>query len=319
MRGRCSAARMAADHVGDVHEVARLAAVAVDGHGLAGRGGRQKAADHTGIGRAGVLPRPVHVEEAQAHGGQLAGVGGVGADLLGRQLGAGVRAQRPRRRGLGDGQLRGIAVHGAAGGEHEALGPGLDGLADGVDRAPVGDGVAAHGVLHRLRDGRHGREVHDGLAAVDRVAHPHLVAHVPLDHLQAGAPLGRQRPGAVEVLVLAGAEVVQHAHVGAAREQRVDDVRSDEPGAAGDQGESVHAPILRHAPASRRPGGRLAEGRRPGQQARAPTVTSGRTPHGTNVSSSVRASVPVRTAYTSSIAPRTAVALRTAAIRRRGA
>ena len=47
----------------------------------------------------------------------------------------------------------------------------------------------------------------------------------------------RERP--LEVLPLAGGEVVDDGHLVAAREERVDEVRSDEPGAAGDEG--LHA------------------------------------------------------------------------------
>ena len=137
----------------------------------------------------GILPRPVHVEEPQADGRELAGVGGVGAHALRRQLGAGVGAQRARRRGLGDGQLRRIAVHRAARGEHEPLGAGLDGLADGVDRAPVGDGVAAHGVLHatarrtaRPRGGRPPRSRRPRRASAPRRAR------------RPRSPAGRRRP-----------------------------------------------------------------------------------------------------------------------------
>jgi hypothetical protein len=94
--------------------------------------------------------------------------------------------------------------------------------------------------------------VHDRRAPVDGVAHADLVAHVALDDLQAGAALSGERPGAVEVLLFTGAEVVEHAHVGAARQEGVHHVRADEPGAAGDQDQLVvHTTILRH-PARRR-------------------------------------------------------------------
>ncbi len=53
--------------VGDVGEVARLFAVAVDDGALAGQQRRDEARDDAGILRAGVLPRAEDVEVAQGH------------------------------------------------------------------------------------------------------------------------------------------------------------------------------------------------------------------------------------------------------------
>jgi hypothetical protein len=58
------------------------------------------------------------------------------------------------------------------------------------------------------------------------------IADVELDQL------GPRRQRAVEVLAPPGGEVVDHGHLVAPRQQRVDQIRADEAGAAGDQ--SLH-------------------------------------------------------------------------------
>ena len=89
-----------------------------------------------------------------------------------------------------------------------------------------------------------------GCAAGDQLGQRRRLADVELGQLGAR----RQRP--VEVLAPPGREVVDHRHLVAAREQRVDQVRPDEAGAAGDQ--CLHdAPILRGSA-----DGRAARGRR---------------------------------------------------------
>ena len=85
------------------------------------------------------------------------------------------------------------------------------------------------------------------------------VADVELDQLGAG----RQRP--VEVLAAAGREVVDDRHLVAAREQRVDQIRADEAGAAGDQSLHRASPILR---------GSASASRRSGRRRRAPLLPS---------------------------------------------
>ena len=70
--------------------------------------------------------------------------------------------------------------------------------------------------------------------AVDQVAHRRRIADVGLDEF------GRGARAVGEVLALAGGEVVHDRHVVAALDERVDQVRPDEPGASGD--ESLHRP-----------------------------------------------------------------------------
>ena len=83
------------------------------------------------------------------------------------------------------------------------------------------------------RSGRRGGRSTCGPDAVDQVAHRARVADVGLDQLR------RRARAAGEVLALAGGEVVDDGHVVAALDERVDEVRADEPGASGD--ESLHA------------------------------------------------------------------------------
>ena len=88
--------------------------------------------------------------------------------------------------------------------------------------------ASLRGVGHRLAhvDLRGQVEDHVRLRAADEEAHRARVADV--DHLQ----LRAVRERLLEVLPLAGGDVVEHDHLVAAREQRVHEVRADEAGAA---------------------------------------------------------------------------------------
>ncbi len=68
----------------------------------------------------------------------------------------------------------------------------------------------------------------DDLAAADGVVDALVALDVALDQLDVVAELG-------EVLAPAGGEVVEHAHLVAVVEQALDEVRADEPAAAGDE------------------------------------------------------------------------------------
>jgi len=73
--------------------------------------------------------------------------------------------------------------------------------------------------------------VQHAVAPCDGASHEALVAHVPFEELDVGEAMG-------EVLAPPGTEVVEHAHFVAPREQRVDEMRADEPGASGDKDET---------------------------------------------------------------------------------
>ena len=66
----------------------------------------------------------------------------------------------------------------------------------------------------------------DDLAPADGVVHALVAAQLALDDLDVEP---------VEVRAVAGREVVEHAHLVAALEQRANEVRADEAGAAGDE------------------------------------------------------------------------------------
>ena len=72
----------------------------------------------------------------------------------------------------------------------------------------------------------------DDLGAAHGVVHALVAAQLALDDLDV-EPL--------EVRAAAGGEVVEHAHVVAALEQRAHEVRADEAGAAGDEHERHQA------------------------------------------------------------------------------
>ena len=72
-----------------MHEVAGLAAVAVDGDGGAAADPLAEDGDHPGIGRPRVLARPVDVEEAEPDGGNAVNVAGdAGVQLAAQLIGA---------------------------------------------------------------------------------------------------------------------------------------------------------------------------------------------------------------------------------------
>ena len=74
----------------------------------------------------------------------------------------------------------------------------------------------------------------DDLDAADGVVHALVAAQLALDDLDAEP---------VQVRAVAGREVVQHAHLVAALQQRADEVPADEPAAAGDE-DAAHASAL---------------------------------------------------------------------------
>ena len=83
-------------------------------------------------------------------------------------------------------------------------------------------------VLHRARHGAERSLVEDDLDALDGRVDALVGAEVALDHLDVVEELG-------EVLAAAGGEVVEHPHGVAAGEQRANEIRADEPGAARDE------------------------------------------------------------------------------------
>ena len=142
-----------------------------------------------------------------------------GEVLLGAELRDAVRRERPERRVLGRGAVA-LAVDRAARRREDDLRAGaprrlehLDGADDVDGRVVVGPRDRGHHVGLR-------GEVEDDV----RRAEVEAVADVPLD----------ERGGGVQVLALAGREVVDRDDLVAALDEPVDEVRPDEPGSTGD-------------------------------------------------------------------------------------
>jgi hypothetical protein len=247
-----------------VDEVAPLAAVLEHARGAAGGEGGAEDAGHPGVRRVARHPRAVHVVVAQRGHGHARLVAVRRAQVLLRQLRRRVDAARVERRVLGH-RLRRERAPAARAGRLEAAGVEVGGPARRrSDDAVLGARVAALAVDDHAR-GEHeparesapgerpqqlgGRQVvvrHVGgqVVQVDAEAHhrglvrdvvdavgdalgDRGVAQVALD------PLGRRvevvRPRAVR----RGQQRVDRADGVPGGEQLVDDVRADEPGAAG--------------------------------------------------------------------------------------
>ena len=152
---------------------------------------------------------------------------------LGAELALPVGGHRPGLGRLGRGHDVGLAVDRAARRRvHHALDAAQPRGLEHVDRADDVDPRVPRRVLDRLAHIDLRGQVEDdvGPRRGEHAAHAPRVADVGL--LEAGAP--RQR--AAEVLALAGGQVVDDRDLVAAIEERVDEVRADEAGAAGDQG-----------------------------------------------------------------------------------
>src|SRR5207248_8841058 len=97
-----------------------------------------------------------------------------------------------------------------------------------VQRALDVDGARRQRVLHRARHRRQRALVEDDLDAARRRVHALVAPELALDELDVALDVR-------EVVAAAGREVVEDADVVAALEQAADEIRADEPGAAGDQ------------------------------------------------------------------------------------
>ena len=131
------------------------------------------------------------------------------------------------------GNVAAVAVDGRRRRGHDAPDALVAGGEQHVERALDVDGGRRQRVLHRARNGAERALVEDDLDAADGRVHALVRAEVALDDLDVPSELREVRPAA-------GREVVEHADVVAALEQRLDEVRADEAGAAGDE-DALHA------------------------------------------------------------------------------
>ena len=226
--GRVGREQVRRDDVLDVGEVARLLAVAVDGDGPA-LGDRADEPRHDRrILRGRVLAAPEDVEVPQRDGLDPVHPREADAEPLRSELGDGVGGDRVRRLRLDAWERSAVAVDGRRRRGHDAPDPLVPGSEQHVERALDVDRGRRQRVLHRARHGAQRALVEDDLDAADGRVHALVRAEVALDHLDVPPELCEVRPAA-------GREVVQHADVVASLEERLDEVRADEAGAAGDE------------------------------------------------------------------------------------
>ena len=168
------------DDIGDVDEVAGLPAVAKNVDRRAAANALAEDRDHAGIGRARVLARSIHIEEAQPDGRDAVHMAGDAGMQFAAELVGAVGGERPAFGRLGDRDGGSIAVH-RGGGCIDHRDPGRPHRIEHGDRAgevgtmrpqPVGDAA-----LHRGDGG----EMKAAADASQRVAHRGRIGHVAFD------------------------------------------------------------------------------------------------------------------------------------------
>ena len=221
-----------ARHVAHVQHVHRLLAVAENDGRLAGFETLHPAHQNLRVATVDVHARPVDVEVAQADvvgavhvvegaqeafaerlGGAIEGAVVVGVVLLGRREGVGHAVDRRR-------------------GRHDDLAhAGLLALFDQIERRLDHDLERGARLGGAMGDAQR-RLMEDGVGAVDEICHQLRVPDVADDHLD----LARLRHRIGEIFGPSAHHIVDDNDLGASRiDEQIDDVRSDEPGAAGDE------------------------------------------------------------------------------------
>ena len=222
--------------VGDEAEVAAGFAIAVDVDGLALDQAGNPLGNDGGIGAVGVLPGAEHVEVAQAHGVKAVAAGKhVGIQLV-DVFGDGVGAQGFANDVFDLGQAGVVAVGAAAGGVGEAFHLGVARGRQHVQKTGDVGGVGGDGVGQAAGDAAQGGLVEDVVNSLAGLLAIGQLADVALDEVEAG-PLGRRDEGLhfVEIVLVAGGEVVQADHALVQLEQGFEQVAADEAGHAGDE------------------------------------------------------------------------------------
>ena len=224
-----------AHDVGDVDPVAGLLSVAKHCRGATADEMTAEDRHHPGLA-VDVLPRPVDVAVAQRDRREPVQPGVEAAIALGRVFPLPVRAPV-----AGSGKSSGVGSSSASPyspppveridqpSRPEALG----GLQHRNRSEHVGARVQ-RGMIHRVADVDLRRQVEDQLGPGGLEHRGDRVGIADVSDLQ-GRPLGDRR---LQVLGLPGREGVDHRHAVSARDQRIDQVRADESGAACDQ--AVH-------------------------------------------------------------------------------
>ena len=219
--------------VADIEHVARLLAVSVDGHGLAGDHPAGEDRDHAALLALEVLARAVDVRVTQHRVLEPESALEGAEVLLEAELAGAVRRQRPHRMVLVARHNVRLAVERAAGGDEDELAHAV------VDRGfqQVYPSYEVHlRVKRRVGD----RLRHLGLRGV-------VVDDLGLEGRHDRSDLGRiaqiesvHLRVTIEVVLVPGGEVVDYGDLVPGREVSIDDVRSDETCASGD--ENLHRP-----------------------------------------------------------------------------
>lgn len=223
----------------DVFDEAKIPAgftVAVDAHGLALDHRRRPFGDHRRVGAVGVLAGSEHIEVAQADGLEAVGAG----EHAGVQL-VDVLGDRVGRERIADlvfhlGQVRVVAVGGAGGGVGEAahflvLGRHQH-VQEAVDIGLVGGDGVGDGSGYRAQGGL----VQYMVGAAYRQAAGVQVTDIAFDKAESlPGVLAYVFPHLIQVVLVAGGEVVQADHGLAQAQQGFQKVGADKAGHAGDQ------------------------------------------------------------------------------------
>ncbi len=212
----------------DEGEVARLLPVAVNRRRSVGEEPGHEDRDHRRVVGGGVLLWPEDVEIAQRHRVEPIERAEHAAVVLPHPLLHGIRRQRRCRHVLALGELVRVSVGGRGGGVHDALGARVPRRDENVQRAADVDLVRGERVVHTPLHRGERRLMEHEISALGGPADRRQVGDAALHHLDAIAH-------ALQVLALAGREVVEHDDRVAAPHQGLDEVRADEPRAARDQ------------------------------------------------------------------------------------
>ena len=217
-------------------EVAAGLAIAIDAHGLALDHRRRPFWDHRRVGAVGVLARPEDIEVAQADGLEAVGAGehaGVQfVDVLGHRVGR----ERVADLVLYLGQVRVVPVGRAGSGVGEAAHALILGrhqhIQEAVDIGLVGGDGVGDGPGHRAQGGL----VQHMVGAAHRQAAGVQVADIAFDKAEPlPGVLTHVLPHLIQIVLVAGGEVVQADHGLAQAQQGFQQVGADKAGHAGDQ------------------------------------------------------------------------------------
>jgi hypothetical protein len=213
--------------VADVREVPGLLSIAVDRDRLALVDRGDEEGDDPRVLGERALSRPEDVEVAE-HDGLERVVDAREADAvpLGGELGDAVGRDWIGRCGFRGRQVAARAVDGRGGGEDDAAHALVTRGEQHVERAFDVDRAGGEGILHGARDRAERAEVVDDLDAAHRRVNALVRPQLSFDHLGVAGQVG----------AITRREVVQHAHVVPALDQRVHEVRADEAGPACDEG-----------------------------------------------------------------------------------